>query len=76
MIKLTRLIQETPPSIMYLHVGQISDNFRCAFKFQNFLTLFLVIWLTLCTTGGLGLWKCKHFRPWPGPYFHGNVCPQ
>ena len=34
-------------SIMYLHVGQISDNFRCAFKVQNFLTLFLMIWLTL-----------------------------
>jgi hypothetical protein len=39
-IKLTLLIEETPPSIMYLHVEQISDNYQCAFKVQHFLSLF------------------------------------
>jgi hypothetical protein len=41
------------------------------------------LWPSLGLTIGQEIWahynrwprSCKHFRPWPGPYFHGNVCP-
>ena len=36
-------IQEIPLSIMSLLAEQISENFQCASKVQNFLILFLII---------------------------------